>query len=460
MNGDVLMKIHPAHFVAIVGGAVAGAEAAAQLTSKGIYVAIFEQNPLPYGKIEDGLPKWHVKLRDKEEQKIDEKIMDSHVRYIPCTKLGEDISFEEIVNDWGFSAVLLATGAWRDRPLPVVGIEEYLNKGFYLQNPFVAWFNHYHEPEYQGPHFEVHDNAVVVGGGLASLDVVKILMIETVQRALEDKGHKADMFRLEREGVAKVLDELGLTLKDLGLKGCTLYYRRRIIDMPISPAAPSDASPERIEKVHQVRQKIMNNFQTKYLFDFKDQHVPVELIVEDDRLVGLVFQKTEVVGGRAKPIAGSEFEVRTPLVISSIGSIPERIPSIPVEGEVFKIRDEETGSLHGFPNVFALGNAVTGRGNIKESAYHGKKVAQWVIDNHFKWSEADHQKLMELASSNGGELDSFAKEKNLLSAEQIKTLVAKINEAQQKVGYDGDYEKWREEHLCTRLERILSLSNV
>jgi NADPH-dependent glutamate synthase beta subunit-like oxidoreductase len=374
--------------------------------------------------------------------------------------LGDDISFDDLVNDWGFSAVLLATGAWRDRPLPVSGIEKYLDKGFYLQNPFVAWFNHYHEPEYQGPQFEILDNAVVVGGGLASLDVVKILMIETVQQALEASGHKVDMFRLEREGVAKVLEELGLSLENLGVKGCTLYYRRRIIDMPISPAAPPGATPERIEKVHQVRQKIMDNFRTKFLFDFKDQHVPVELMVENDSLVGLIFQKTEIVNGKAKRIPGSEFEVRTPLVISSIGSIPERIPSIPVDGEVFKIRDEETGRLEGFQNVFALGNAVTGRGNIKESSNHGKKVAQWVIDNHFGWSEADYQQLTDLINSDGEKLRTFAEEKELLSADQVKTLVEKIRDAQQKVGYDGNYQKWREAHLCTRLENLLSVTDV
>lgn len=454
------MKVHPNHFVAIVGGAVAGAEAAAQLTSRGVHVAIFEQNPLPYGKIEDGLPKWHVKLRDKEEQKIDEKITNPRVFYIPCTKLGGDISFDDLVNNWGFSAVLLATGAWRDRPLPVEGIERYLNKGFYLQNPFVAWFNHYHEPGYQGPQFDIDDNAVVVGGGLASLDVVKILMIETVQKALLGKGYDVDMFRLEREGVAKVLEELGLTLEDLDLKGCTLYYRRRIIDMPISPAAPPGATPERIEKVFQVRQKIMNNFQTKYLFDFKDQQVPKELVVENDRLVGLIFQKTEIVDGRARPIPGSEFEVRTPLVISSIGSIPDRIPSIPVEDEVFKIRDEETGILEGFSNVFALGNAVTGRGNIKESSNHGKMVAQWVLDNHLKWSEENYQKLTELIGSDGEELESFARDKNLLSVDQIETLLEKIRDVQRKVGYNGNYKKWREKHLCTRLENLLSLTDV
>jgi len=454
------MDMHPGHFVAIFGGAVAGAEATAQLASRGIRVAVFEQNPLPYGKIEDGLPKWHVKLRDQEEQKIDEKINHPYVYYVPCTKLGEDIHFEDVVNNWGFSAVLLATGAWRDRPLPVTDIEKYLNRGFYFQNPFVAWFNHYHEPDYKGPQFEVHDNAVVVGGGLASLDVVKILMIETVHRALTEKGHDVHMFRLERDGVAKILDELGLTLKELGLKGCTLYYRRRVIDMPISPEPPKDSPPERWEKVYQVRKKIMNNFQTKYLFDFKEQHVPVDLIVEGDRLAGLIFQKTEIVNGKAKPVPGSETEVRTPVVISSIGSIPERIPSIPVEGEIFQIEDEETGKLEGFENVFALGNAVTGRGNIKESFKHGRQVAQWVMDNYLNWHEEDYQRLKEETEKNGNNIESIASEKKLLSAEEIKTILAKVQKRQQEVRYEGDYQKWREKNLCTRLEKILSLTDV
>lgn len=52
--------------VAVVGAATAGAEEAGMLASRGITVVVFEQNPRPYGKIEDGLPRWHVRLRRKE----------------------------------------------------------------------------------------------------------------------------------------------------------------------------------------------------------------------------------------------------------------------------------------------------------------------------------------------------------------------------------------------------------
>src|SRR5690606_13525813 len=105
--------------------------------------------------------------------------------------------------------------------------DEYVGKGLIYQNPFIYWFNHKHEPGYAGEHYEIRDNAIVIGGGLASLDVVKVLMIETVQAALKARGMDVDMFALDRS-IAKVLEEKGLTLDDLGVKGCTLYYRRRI----------------------------------------------------------------------------------------------------------------------------------------------------------------------------------------------------------------------------------------
>lgn len=42
--------------MAIIGGSVAGSEAAYLLAEKGVRVVVFDQKNLPYGKIEDGLP--------------------------------------------------------------------------------------------------------------------------------------------------------------------------------------------------------------------------------------------------------------------------------------------------------------------------------------------------------------------------------------------------------------------
>ena len=57
------------HVVLIVGGAVAGSEAAAQLTARGVRCIVLDQNPRPYGKIEDGLPRWHAKLLNVAPEK-------------------------------------------------------------------------------------------------------------------------------------------------------------------------------------------------------------------------------------------------------------------------------------------------------------------------------------------------------------------------------------------------------
>ncbi|RMI19507.1 MAG: hypothetical protein D6681_02940 [Calditrichaeota bacterium] len=445
------MNLHPAHFVAVFGGACAGSEAARRLAERGIYVAVFDQQMLPYGKIEDGLPKWHVKLRNKEEAKIDQNLSHPNIFFVPGTKLGRDIDFQDVVTHWGFSAVLLASGAWRDRPLPVEGIDRYVEKGLYYQNPFVDWFNHHHEPGYDRYHYHVEDGAIVVGGGLASIDVVKILMLETVSQALRERGHEVDVITLEHGGIPKTLKELGLRFEDLGLKGCTLFYRRRAIDMPLA-SMPPDASPEKVAQVQKVREKILKNAMEKYLFHFQPNAVPVDKIVEGDRLVGLVFRKTEIVDGRVKQLPGTEFEVRAPLVISSIGSIPEPIPGIPTRGELFAIADEETGQLEGFPHVFALGNAVTGRGNIRESELHARKVVTHVMDEFLKWRPEDYQAMEQCDWSD----EALAREKGLLSVEQIQAILKRVQEYQQRVGYHGDYRRWVEAHRPVRLEEMVS----
>ena len=58
-----MSEIANQYVVAVVGAATAGSEIARILAVRGIRVIVIEQNPRPYGKIEDGLPRWHVKRR-------------------------------------------------------------------------------------------------------------------------------------------------------------------------------------------------------------------------------------------------------------------------------------------------------------------------------------------------------------------------------------------------------------
>jgi NADPH-dependent glutamate synthase beta subunit-like oxidoreductase len=452
------MEWIPGHVVAIVGGAIAGSEAAYRLAERGIYSVVFEQNVLPYGKIEDGLPMWHVKLRDQDESKIDEKLSQPRVVFVPRVGLGRELDFHDLVQNWGFSAVLLATGAWRDRPLPIPGLDEYIGNGLVLQNPLVQWFNHKHEPNYDGPHFEVYDNALVVGGGLASLDVVKILMLETVLSALQHRGIAADLLALEHDSISKFLQEHNLTLEALGLQGCLLIYRRRACDMPLAEI-PRDATPERVQKVHQGREKILHNFQAKYLFRFMELTAPVDKLVENGRLAGLKLARTEMKDGRPVLVPGSEFAYRTPMVVSSIGSIPEVISGIPMDGELYKIRNQDTGQFEAFDHVFGLGNVVTGRGNIKASLEHGRQVAESMMDEFLAWRDEDYQELLrragEIAALRTERVIDFLATKKLLRVEQIEKIMQRVQALQQQVGYDGDYRKWIQQHKPVRYEELI-----
>jgi ferredoxin--NADP+ reductase len=392
------------------------------LAKRGVVVVVFEQNARPYGKIEDGLPRWHVKLRRKEYETINDKLSRPGVFFVPCTKIGRDVDFPALVSEWGFSAVLLAHGAWRDRPLPVPGADAYLEKGLLYQNSFIYWFNHYAEREYRGPYYEAVDGALVVGGGLASIDVLKVLQIETVRGALAERGIDESMLRIEQRGVPAVLEEHGFSWDGLGLRGATLIYRRRIEDMPLV-SMPDDANEKTRAKIEKTRAHMLEKAQSKYLFGMRPLRAPLALLVENERVVGMRFAVTKMEGGKLVTTSETE-EVRGSQVISSIGSIPEPLEGVPQKGELYAYSDWDYGRLPDFPTLFSAGNVVTGKGNIVDSRKHARQVGHHVRDEYLKL--ADDVKALPP-----------------LGAAQRDALLRRIRARQEKVGYHG-YAEWIE----------------
>src|SRR5216683_2493680 len=362
------------HFVAIIGGAIAGSVCAEILADHGIRVAVIEQNRRPYGKIEDGLPRWHVEQRKQEYGRIDARLKKAGVYFIPSTKLGRDLDFQDLCNKWGFPAVILANGAWRDRDLGVPGADKFVDKGLIYQNPFIRWYNHKNEKTYTGPLYDVPDETLVVGGGLASIDAVKVVQLEIYERAMKSRGIQTDMHELEKKGVPAVCEAHGIQPEDLGVKGCLLIYRRRGQDMPLAQP-PENATPEQVAKTEAIRQKMLRLAQEKYLFRVQDRTVTTGLLVEDGRLVGLKVSETKVEGRKAEPVADSEYQLRAPLIVSSIGSVPEKIPGVVINGEYYGFNEETLTRYVGTDHVFGLGNVVTGRGNIRASLAHSQLVA-------------------------------------------------------------------------------------
>jgi ferredoxin/flavodoxin---NADP+ reductase len=430
----------PKHVVAIVGAATSGAEAASVLSDHGVEVVVFEQNPRPFGKIEDGLPRWHAKQRAKEYVKIGDKLKKPGVHLVPNTVLGTDVALDALLDVWGFSAVLLANGAWKDRPLPVDNPYEFEHKGVAYQNSLVYWFNHYNESTYDGVQYDIPDGAIVAGGGLASFDVVKICQVERTLRKLKERGIDADMHHVEKLGVFKACQEHGLEWSDLGIEPCTLYYRRRVIDMPIS-TIERDATPEQAAKGQAVREKILTNAMEKYGFRFAPLSSPKALIVEDGRAVGMTFERTVVEGSRVKG-TGETYDVRGAMVISSIGSLPAPIAGVEMDGDWYKFENEDTGIYTPREGVFGVGNVITGKGNIRVSMVHGKaiaeKVARWYLG--LEGGEAP-------AMSGGAGADAAAnvyahlQQKAPLSSAQVEDIHKRVANRHGELGYEG-FDAW------------------
>ncbi len=433
------------HVVAIIGGATAGSEVAHILAQRGALVAVIEQNPRPYGKIEDGLPRWHVKQRKDEYEEINRRLCHPNIEFVPMARLGRDLEFNDLAHHWGLSAVILANGAWRDRPFPVEGADQFIDRGLIYQNPLIYWFNHYLEKSYQGQRYELSPGGIVVGGGLASIDVVKVLQIEATLKALASRNIIEDMVKLEREGIEPVLKGHGLGWAELGVAPCRLFYRRRVLDMPLSDIPP-DANPKRAEALRAARAKILEKAQRKYLFQFQELRAPTGLIEQEGRLVGLRLSRTEVIDGQARIIPGSEEEVRGPFIVSSIGSIPERIPDIPTQGEVYRYVDPKLGLLvDGATAVFAAGNVLTGKGNIKDSLDSGTEIGTRVAESYLGLSE-ERLPLAEVernrAHQQGENVAGAIAAKPPLSAESVTRLRDRIVALQRSRGYEGDYRAW------------------
>ena len=453
------------HYVAVIGGSVSGSEAAAMLADKGVRVVVIDQNALPYGKLEDGLPKWHHSLRDKQEKDIDKKLDHARVRFIPNLKIGKDFNFKDLV-DLGFTAIILANGAWKDRPLPVPGIEKFRDKGLIYQNDLLKWYNHYHEPDYKGKQYDIKDGVVVIGGGLASLDVMKIVMMELVERALKEKLGKdtvVDQFEMEKKGIDKYLEQFGLKFEDLGIKGATLVYRRQARHMPLKQ--PQGGTQEAKEKAQIVSQRILDNYKKKFHFHFIPEATPVGYIEEDGKLKGLILQKLRTLdNGKLEPVEGETFPIYTEQVISSIGSIPEPIEGIPYDGDRIKTEGDDTISrVSGYDNVFAIGNAVTGKGNIKTAKEHGSMVTQKLLDEYLQKNtqafdmelEAYNEEVRKKTDDKIAEIFKQLFDKDVPDDITVDHIWEVSKTYQDRVGYK-DYASWIATHKPVRYEEIIA----
>ena len=141
----------------------------ARSTEAGGEVAIdlFESLPAPYGLIRYGVAPDHPRIKGIVNS-LHEMLDAGTIRLIGNVEVGRDIELDELRER--YDAVIFATGALRDAPLDIPGIDL---PGSYGAADFVAWYDGHPDVPREWP-LEAEQIAVI-GNGNVALDVARVL---------------------------------------------------------------------------------------------------------------------------------------------------------------------------------------------------------------------------------------------------------------------------------------------
>lgn len=263
--------------VAIIGGGCGGLSAALKLRRDGHAVSVFEAREQLGGMMMYGIPDYRVP-KDVLHDEMN-RIVDTGVDVKLNTKVGVDISMEEIEKD--YDAVLFAIGAWNGRSLPVPGGD--------ASNCVsgVAFLEAYA----QGRLKHITGKVVCIGGGDTSIDVV------SVARRLGNIQNIADKDRPEHIIFNDTAHDVVDTSKRLGAD-VLLTTRSTIESMPAAQEEIDDANREGVE--------------------IEGQLQPIE-VIKDDNGRATAIRMIRLEEDSSAPIEGSEFNIECELIVSAIG---------------------------------------------------------------------------------------------------------------------------------------------
>jgi NADH-quinone oxidoreductase subunit F len=188
--------------IAVIGAGPAGLTAAHCLSLKGYRVSIFEAEPEPGGMLYCAIPEYRLP-REVIRKEI-ESLLDENIEVICNTRLGADFTIDSLLGE-GFSAVLLALGAHKSRPL---GLDKEDAPGVYPSIEFLKAFNQRGEQLAKG-------RVGVIGGGNSAIDAARTALrqrdVESV--AILYRRTRAEMPAFEEEIEAAIQE--GITIETL-----------------------------------------------------------------------------------------------------------------------------------------------------------------------------------------------------------------------------------------------------
>ena len=312
------------HRVAVVGSGPSGLTCAGDLARKGYDVTVFEALHLAGGVLVYGIPEF--RLPKAIVQKEVDGLKALGVTIATDTVVGRTITVDELMEEQGFEAVFIGSGAGLPMFMNIPGVNY---KGVLSANEFLTRINlmKAYKPDSDTP--LVHPKKVaVVGGGNVAMDA------------------------------ARCAKRLGAEVY--------VVYRRGMEELP--------ARKEEVE--HAEEEGII----------FKTLNNPVEILAdENDNVNKIRCIKMELgepdASSRRRPIEvpGSEFELDVDCVIMALGTSPNPLIKSTTKGlEINKkggIVVNEDG-LTSREHVYAGGDAVTGAATVILAMGAGKTAAK------------------------------------------------------------------------------------
>ena len=316
------------HKVAVIGSGPAGLTCAGDLAKMGYDVTIFEALHEPGGVLVYGIPEFRLPKSDVVAKEV-ENVKSLGVKLETNVIIGKSTTIDELMNDEGFEAVFIGSGAGLPMFMGIPGenangvfsANEYLTRN----NLMKAFREDYDTPIARGK------KVAVVGGGNVAMDAARTAL------------------------------RLGAEVH--------IVYRRSEAELPA-----------RVEEVHHAKEEGI-------IFDLLTN--PIEILVdENDAVKGMKCICMELgepdASGRRRPveIPGSEFELELDTVIMSLGTSPNPLISSTTIGlDINKrkciIADEETGKTSK-DGVYAGGDAVTGAATVILAMGAGKAAAKGI----------------------------------------------------------------------------------
>ncbi|MCX6400034.1 MAG: FAD-dependent oxidoreductase [Propionibacteriales bacterium] len=355
------MTTTPSPRVAVVGAGPAGLYAADGLVKAipDAHVDVIERLPAPYGLIRYGVAPDHPRIKSVTAT-LAAMLAQPRVRLVAGVEVGDgaDLTIDDLRRC--YDAIVLATGALRDRALPIPGADLV---GSFSGASFVSWFDAHPDAPAEWPLDA--ESVAVVGAGNVALDIARILarspeelagteMPDEVLEALA-ASRVRDVHVFGRRGPAQakfsplevrelgeatgfdvIVDPADLLFDDASFAArASSKMTDKVVGMLEGyAAAPPQGRPKRLH-LH-------------FLAD------PVEVLGEDGRVVGLRTARAELdgVGGIRRTGEVTDWPVQA--VYSAIGYRSDAIDGLPFDPDRAVVPAED-GRVVGAPGVYATG---------------------------------------------------------------------------------------------------------